>query len=116
MSLSTTCQKVRQILKNMESLAFDYTNVEDLLEFQAKLEKIHAEMKEKLPEKEGLILRPTLTSEKARRVKLKYKKLRSRATEYSSLASSRKHRRQQPRSKVGRKAMLTQAVSALVKL
>ena len=74
-------------------------------------------MREKLPKKEGLILRPLLTSEKARQVKLKYKALSSRVGQYSSLPSQMKHERPRQnsayRNRVGKKAMIARKVRTL---
>jgi len=79
-----------------------------LLELQQKLYGLQTEIKHKLPVKEGLILRPYLTSERARQVKLKYKALKSRLTQYASIKPQKKRGRPRQdsayRNRVGRKA------------
>ena len=72
------------MLKTIESLAFNFIDPDDLLELQQKLYGFKTEIEHKLPAKEGLILRPYLTSERARQVKLEYKALKSRLSTLQS--------------------------------
>ncbi len=99
-------QEVRIALKELESLSFDMedaNSLRSLLDLRVKYNKdLHTE--------EGLILRPqpTSTTERARKLKLKYKRLQQRAVPYGSLESKlqpgRPRADERYRNRVGRRA------------
>ena len=83
-------RKVSIAAKALQSLAYSCDNEDDLTRLLGKLECIADEVKKSLPKSEGLVIRPQLSSDRARRIKLKYKNLVKRTRQYGSLVHLQK--------------------------
>ena len=96
MCLRTQRQAVRVTLKELESLSFDITGSDVLEKLRAKLQALKAKYQQNVISESGLVLRTQIQStssyERARKLKLKYKRVRQHAAPYGTL-----HPRKQPR-------------------
>ena len=102
-------RKVSIAAKAIQSLAYCCDNEDDLTQLLGKLECIAGEVKKSLPNSEGLVIRPSLSSARVRRIKLKYKNLVKRTRQYGSLVHLQKQpgRKRQDyrfRNRVGQRA------------
>ena len=79
-------RRIRVSLKCIETLTFNITDAKKLQELLQQVESLEHSCREQLPKEEGLVLRPTPSlGERAKKLKLKYKRLRSRTQMYASL-------------------------------
>ena len=79
-------RKIRISLKCIETLTFNITNAKKLQELLQQVESLERSCREQLPNKGGIVLRPTLSlGERAKKLKLKYKRLHGRTRMYASL-------------------------------
>ena len=107
-------QAIRISLKEIESLMYNMSEPDKLKGLHADLEKIKRKYTTSLPSEEGLTLRSfsklTRCSVTARKLKLKYKRLRQCTATYGSLLKPGKREAGHPRmdtrlrNRVGRKA------------
>lgn len=106
MSASKARQKVQITLKVIESLSYNCDNTLLLQNLESMLHEVERKFREKLPHHEGLLLRPAVVTDEAKRVSLKYKKMR--LSQYCSLPLHAKVRAGKKdwrhRNRVGHKA------------
>ena len=76
MSASKARQKVQITLKVIESLSYNCDDTVVLQKLDSMLNEVERKFREKLPHHEGLLLRPALITDAAKKVSLKYKKMR----------------------------------------
>ena len=113
-SLRRHQQAIRISLKEIESLMYNMSKADELTGLQTDLEKIKRKYTSSIPSEEGLTLRSfsklNHCAVTARKLKLKYKRLRQRTTMYGSLLNQGKREAGRPRmnasfrNRVGRKA------------
>ena len=110
MCLRTQRQAVRVTLKELESVSFDITSANVLKQLLSDLETLKSKYVQSLSTEDGLVLRTqaTSSSERARKLKLKYKRLRQRTAPYGSLTPKQQSGRPRTdyryRNSVGKKA------------
>lgn len=112
MRLRTQRQAVRVTLKELESLSFDITSADVLKNLSDELQALKAKYQQNVTRESGLVLRTqvhaTSSFEKARKLKLKYKRLRQRIAPYGSLIPKKQPGRPRSdyrhRNRVGKKA------------
>ena len=75
MSASKARQKVQITLKVIESLSYNCDDTVVLQKLDSMLNEVERKFREKLPHHEGLLLRPALITDAAKKVSLKYKKM-----------------------------------------
>ena len=117
--LQTQRQAVRVTLKELESLSFDIPRVDVLKQLLSDLESLKTKYRQTLSTENGLVLRTQATCtcphERARKLKLKYKRFRQRAAPYGSLIpkqqSGRPRSDHRYRNRVGKKATDLRKVS-----
>jgi len=85
-------------LKNLESLSYSLTKVEDLNDVFKRIKQLEYDVEELVPKASGIVLqpdKPVLIT--AKKIKLKYKhyQMWKRSQQYSKLNKCRKHGRQQ---------------------
>ena len=106
MSASKARQKVQITLKVIESLSYNCDDTVVLQKLDSMLNEVERKFREKLPHHEGLLLRPALITDAAKKVSLKYKKMR--LSRYGSLPLHSKVRAGKKdwrhRNRVGHKA------------
>ena len=102
-------RKVSCAAKLLESLAYSSDNVDELKKLLETMNDVTNDFKGCIPKSEGLILLPSLSTNRVRQIKLKYKKLARKAKKYGGL----EHIKKQPgrskedhkyRHRVGQKA------------
>lgn len=80
-------RKIRISLKCIETMTFNFTDVNKLQQLLQQVESLENSCRKQLPQEGGLVLRPTPSlNERGMQVKLKYKRLRSRTQRYASLS------------------------------
>ena len=112
MSLRTPRQAVRVTLKELESLSFELDSSDVLKNLSEELQALKAKYQLNVTSENGLVLRPqiyaTNSCERARKLKLKYKRMRQRVAPYVSLKPKkqpgRPRRDYHHRNRVGKKA------------
>ena len=112
MCLRTQRQAVRVTLKELESLSFDITSADILKTLSCELVTLKTKYQQNVTCESGLVVRPqvhaTSSFERARKLKLKYKRLRQRRAPYGSLVPKKQPGRPRSdyrhRNRVGRKA------------
>ena len=112
MCLRTQRQGVRVTLKELESLSFDITSADVLKNLSCELEALKAKYQQNVTYESGLVVRPqvraTSSFKRARKLKLKYKRLRQRIAPYGSLVPKKQPGRPRSdyrhRNRVGKKA------------
>ena len=111
MSLRRQRQAVRVTLE-LECLSFDITSADVIEKLAEELQALKAKYQQNVPSENGLLLRPQVNAtnsfERARKLKLKYKRLKQRVAPYSSLKPKKLPGRPRGdyrhRNRVGKKA------------
>lgn len=106
---------VRMCLKQIESLSYDMETSDTLKQLCKDLQDVLNKHSAAVPKEQGLIIRPKVTSssERARKLKHKYKRLGKQVALYKPLPTSQpgRHRLNAAfRNRVGRKAAKLRAV------
>ena len=112
MHLRTQRQAVRVTLKELESLSFDIASADVLKNLSDELQALKSKYQQNVTRERGLVVRPqvhaTSSCERARKLKLKYKRLRQRIAPYGSLKPKKQPGRPRSdyrhRNRVGKKA------------
>ena len=112
MSLRRQRQAVRVTLKELECLSFDITSADVIEKLAEELQTLKAKYQQNVTSENGLLLRPQVNAtnsfERARKLKLKYKRLKQRVAPYSSLKPKKLPGRPRGdyrhRNRVGKKA------------
>ena len=100
-------EQVRITLKEIETLTYSCGSTDDLIQLNEQLQGLKTEFKSKLPQQEGLIIRPTI---RALRTKKKdaYFRARQSLRQYSALQKPKSRGRKQMdsryRNRVGSRA------------
>lgn len=99
-------QKVLITLKVIESLSYNCDDAKMLQQLDQMLKAVETKLRGALPNQDGILLRPAIITNTAKKVSRKYKKFRS--SQYSSLSSQNKSSKQKKdwhfRNRVGSKA------------
>ena len=102
---ATVRRKIRVSLKCIESLTFNITDAKKLQELLHQIEALEHSCREQLPNEGGIVLRPTPSlGDRAKKLKLKYKRLHGRTQMYASLMKKNKPKPSKYKNRVGRKA------------
>lgn len=80
-------------LKAIESLSYDCLDSDKLQMLHQMLKNVENRFRSLLPHQDGLLLRPTLVTHLARKVSLKYRKLRLRSSKYGCLPLHKRTRK-----------------------
>ena len=85
-SLNSVAENVRITLKEIETLTYACSSIDDLTLLNEQLKTTKSAFEEKLPAMEGLVIRPAVV-DKARQTKKKYAHIRARLRlrQYSAL-------------------------------
>ena len=100
-SLKQEGERVRTTLKVLETMTYSCTNPQDLYELNAKAEKLVSDFRGKLPQSEGIILRPEARKSVRKRAQQILKKYRPLPR---SVRRGRQKRDWRHRNRVGQKA------------
>ena len=102
-------RKVSCAAKLVESLAYSCDNEVNLTKLLDKINQVANDFKGSLPKSEGLVLLASLSTDRVRQIKLKYKKLAMKIKKYGALQHlkrqpGRKKENHKYRHRVGQKA------------
>lgn len=87
-SINKARQKVLITLKVIESLSYNCADAKMLEQLDHTLKEVETKLRATLPHHDGMLLRPAMITNAAKKVSLKYKKMR--LSKYSSLPSQAK--------------------------
>lgn len=99
MSNRSASEQVRITIKEIETLTYTCSNTDDLIQLNKQLQSVKADFIAKLPQQEGLLIRPAIQS-LALRTKKKYAQFRARShKQYSALPKPKSRGRKQADSR-----------------
>ena len=105
---------MRITLKEIETLTYSCSSTLDLIDLEKQLKSLRTELQSKLPQEEGIIIRPAVVA-RALKTKKKYAQLRQKKQNCSALTLSKKRGKRRAdskyRNKVGARADRLQKVN-----
>lgn len=97
-SLKTAAERARITLKEIETLTYSCSSTLDLIDLDKQLKSLRTELQSKLPQEEGIIIRPAVVA-RALKTKKKYAQLRQNKQNCSALTLSKKRGKRRADSK-----------------
>lgn len=107
---------MRITLKEIETLTYSCSSTLDLMDLDKQLKSLRTELQSKLPQEEGIIIRPAVVA-RALKTKKKYAQLRQKKQNCSALTLSKKRGKRKAdskyRNRVGARADRLRKVNVL---